>query len=89
MCTSQSREGPEKKFCATLLFLLDVVLLQDLKGVGERGRSSEGIGGVQIRQWELSDRVDGIINPNKRRLFVHTQKLVSVSVLETFDCAGH
>lgn len=68
MIASQTREWLEKELCATLQFLLDMILLQDLKGVGERGGSSEGFRGVQIRQWELSNRVDGIVSANERRL---------------------
>lgn len=68
MVASQSREWFKKKLCATLQFLFDMILLQDLKGVGERGGSSEGFRGVQIGQWELSDRVDGIVSANKRCL---------------------
>lgn len=68
MVTSQSREWFEKDLCATLQFLLDMILLQDLQGVGERGGSSEGFRGIQIRQWELSNRVDGIVSANKRCL---------------------
>lgn len=79
MVASQPREWFEKELCATLQFLLDVVLLQDLKGVGERGGSTEGFRGVQIRQRELSNRVDRIVGANKRCLLEHVLLLTSVA----------
>lgn len=58
----------EEQLCAALLLLLNVILLQDLKSVGERGLGSEGLGRIQVRQGQLSDRIDRIVNSDERGL---------------------
>lgn len=66
--TSQTGVGLEEQLCAALLLLLNVILLQDLKSVRERGLGSEGLGRIQVRQGQFSDRVDRIVNSDKRGL---------------------